>query len=393
MSAGDPTQDVLALTKELISRPSVSPNDAGCQELIGERLARMGFALESMPFGAVDNLWATHGSGAPLVVFAGHTDVVPAGPEAAWDTPPFEPTEQDGWLYGRGAADMKSSLAAMVVAAEHFLAENPTPAGTLAFLITSDEESDAVDGTVRVMETLASRGIRIDHCVVGEPSSTKAVGDVIRVGRRGSLSGTLTVTGIQGHVAYPDDALNPIHAALGALADLSNRHWDEGSPPFPATTFQISNIRAGTGAGNVIPGELEAAFNFRFNPSQTEAGLRAAVEQALAAIAAPWRVDWRLSGHPFFTPSGTLTNAVQAAIRGVAGQVAQESTSGGTSDGRFIAPTGAQVVELGPVNATIHKVNERVAIAELTPLTRIYEDVLARLLVPRRTSPSRQSPT
>ena len=380
MSADDPTGAVLALAKELIARPSVSPDDAGCQELMGERLARSGFALESMPFGAVDNLWATHGSGVPLVVFAGHTDVVPPGPEEAWHTPPFEPTEQDGWLYGRGAADMKSSLAAMIVAAERFLSENPTPAGTLAFLITSDEEADAVDGTVRVMETLAGRGTRIDHCVVGEPSSTAAVGDVIRVGRRGSLSGTLTVTGIQGHVAYPDDALNPIHASLGALADLSRRRWDEGSPPFPPTTFQISNIHAGTGVGNVIPGELVAAFNFRFNPSQTEAGLRSAVEQAFEAIAAPWRVEWRLSGHPFFTPSGTLTSAVQGAIENVAGRTAEESTSGGTSDGRFIAPTGAQVVELGPVNATIHKVNERVAMADLAPLTRIYENILARLL-------------
>lgn len=380
MSVDDPTATVLALTKELIARPSVSPDDAGCQELIGERLARMGFALEPMPFGSVDNLWATHGHGAPLVVFAGHTDVVPPGPEEAWDTPPFEPTEQDRWLYGRGAADMKSSLAAMVVAAERFLSRNPTPAGTLAFLITSDEEADAVDGTVRVVETLTSRGIRIDHCVVGEPSSTGSIGDVIRVGRRGSLSGALTVTGIQGHVAYPDDALNPIHAALSALADLASRRWDDGSPPFPATTFQLSNIHAGTGAGNVIPGELVAAFNFRFNPAQTEAGLRAAVEQALKPIAAPWRVSWRLSGLPFFTPAGTLTSAVQRGISDVTGHVAEESTSGGTSDGRFIAPTGAEVVELGPVNATIHKVNERVHIADLAPLAHIYENILARLL-------------
>ena len=382
MSANDPTGEVLAFTKELIARPSVSPDDAGCQQRIGERLERMGFALESMPFGAVDNLWATYGEGAPLVVLAGHTDVVPPGPEEAWDTPPFAPTEQDGWLCGRGAADMKSSLAAMVVAAERFVAADPQPAGTLAFLITSDEEADAVDGTVRVVETLTRRGIHIDHCVVGEPSSTTTVGDVIRVGRRGSLSGTLTVTGIQGHVAYPDDAHNPIHAALGALADLANRRWDEGSPPFPATTFQISNIHAGTGVGNVIPGELVAAFNFRFNPSQTEAGLRAAVEQALEAVTAPWRVDWRLSGHSFFTPSGMLTSAVQDAIEGVTGRLAEESTSGGTSDGRFIAPTGAQVVELGPVNATIHKVNERIAVADFAPLTRIYEDILARLLAP-----------
>ncbi|MDE0691247.1 MAG: succinyl-diaminopimelate desuccinylase [Gammaproteobacteria bacterium] len=380
MSVDDPTERVLTLTKELIARPSVSPNDAGCQELIGKRLAGAGFALESMPFNAVDNLWATRGNGAPLVVFAGHTDVVPPGPEEAWDTPPFEPTERDGWLYGRGAADMKSSLAAMVVAAERFLGGCPKPTGTLAFLITSDEEADAVDGTVRVVEALTDRGIQIDHCVVGEPSSTAAVGDVIRVGRRGSLSGEVTVTGIQGHVAYPDDALNPIHASLAALADLASRRWDEGSPPFPPTTFQVSNIRAGTGAGNVIPGELVAAFNFRFNPSQTEAGLRTKVEQALAPVGAPWRVDWQLSGPPFFTPSGTLTSAVQAAIRSIAGQAAEESTSGGTSDGRFIAPTGAEVVELGPVNATIHKVNERVNIADLAPLTRMYENILARLL-------------
>ena len=380
----DPTAEVLALTKELIARPSVSPDDAGCQQCMGERLERMGFALESMPFGAVDNLWATYGSGAPLVVFAGHTDVVPPGPEEAWDTPPFEPTERDGWLCGRGAADMKSSLAAMVVAAERFLAGTPEPAGTLAFLITSDEEADAVDGTVRVVQTLADRGIQIDHCVVGEPSSSAKVGDVIRVGRRGSLGGTLTVTGIQGHVAYPDDALNPIHAALGALADLASRRWDDGSPPFPPTTFQISNIHAGTGATNVIPGELVAAFNFRFNPSQTEAGLRAAVEKALTPVNAPWRVDWRLSGQPFFTPSGTLTSAVQEAIGEVTGQAAEESTSGGTSDGRFIAPTGAEVVELGPVNATIHKINERVAIADLAPLTRIYQGILDRALAPAR---------
>ena len=376
---GAPVADVLALTKALIRRRSVSPDDAGCQELLIERLQRAGFAVERMPFGPVANFWAEHGSRAgPRVVFAGHTDVVPPGPEDQWLSPPFEPTLRDGLLFGRGAADMKSSLAAMVAAAERFVARRPDHAGKLAFLVTSDEEDVAIDGTRRVVEALRRRGVRLDYCVVGEPSSTARVGDVVRVGRRGSLNGTATVHGIQGHVAYPDAAANPIHAAVGALRTLVDATWDDGDGEFPPTSFQVSNLNAGTGASNVIPGELACAFNFRFNPKQTPQRLEAAVEAAFAGV--DCTLQWRLSGLPFITRGGALIQAAREAIAAVAGIDPELSTSGGTSDGRFIAPAGAEVVELGPVNATIHKVNECVAVADLAPLAEIYERILTKLL-------------
>lgn len=386
---GAPTDEVLALTRAMMACASVSPDDAGCQELLIARLEGAGFAVERMRFGEVDNFWAVHpnsGGGdvavrEPLLVLAGHTDVVPSGPPDAWSSPPFEPTEHDGFLYGRGSADMKSSLAAMVVAAERFVAHHPDHPGSLGFLITSDEEADAVDGTVRVVEELGRRGVAIDYCVVGEPSSTARIGDVIRVGRRGSLGATATVSGVQGHVAYPDQAVNPIHSAVGALQTLINTTWDEGDADFPPTSFQVSNVRAGTGAGNVIPGEFECAFNFRFNPKQTPEGLMASVEQAFEAAGADAAIDWRLSGMPFITRGGKLIDAVRRAIADIAGLDTETSTSGGTSDGRFIAPTGAEVVELGPANETIHQVDERVALAELGPLACIYEAIVERVLL------------
>ena len=387
-SASSLTDEVFALTQALVARPSVSPDDAGCQEILIERLEAAGFGVERMRFGEVDNLWAVHpgpdpGATAPgpRFVLAGHTDVVPSGPVDAWSSPPFEPTVRDGFLYGRGAADMKSSLAAMVVAAERFVANHPHHAGCLGFLITSDEEADAVDGTVRVVAELARRGVGIDYCVVGEPSSTARVGDVIRVGRRGSFGATATVKGIQGHVAYPDQAVNPIHSAARALGTLVDTTWDEGDADFPPTSFQVSNVRAGTGASNVIPGACECSFNFRFNPKQTHDGLKAAVKRAFEAAGADAEFDWRLSGMPFITRGGKLIGAVREAVADIAGLETQTSTSGGTSDGRFIAPTGAEVVELGPVNETIHRVDERVALADLAPLSRIYEAILGRVLV------------
>lgn len=369
---------VQALTEALIERPSVSPQDAGCQRLMADRLEAAGFTVEPMRFGPVDNFWATHGAGAPTLIFAGHTDVVPPGPESGWDTPPFTPTVRDGLLFGRGAADMKSSLAAMVLAAERFVAAEPGHRGTLAFLITSDEEADAVDGTVRVVAALQERGVALDYCVVGEPSSSAHLGDVVRIGRRGSLSGAVTVRGVQGHVAYPDLAVNPIHRALAPLLSLANTVWDDGYEDFPPTSFQFSNIAAGTGAGNVIPGELACHFNFRFNPKQTPAALRQAVERAFSGL--PCEFEWRLSGEPFLTRGGVLIDAVQAAIRAELGIDTATSTSGGTSDGRFIAPAGAEVVELGPLNATIHKRNECVRLADLAPLARVYGGIAARLL-------------
>ena len=375
-----PAREVLALAQALIERPSVSPDDCGCQELMLRRLADRGFEIERMRFGAVDNFWATHGQAGETLVFAGHTDVVPAGPREDWTSPPFQPTIRDGYLYGRGAADMKSSLAAMVVAAERFVANHPNHPGTLAFLVTSDEEAEAVDGTVRVVETLRERGVPLSCCVVGEPSSTARVGDVVRVGRRGSLSGIAKVAGVQGHVAYPHQAVNPIHSAAAALHDLAARRWDDGDEDFPPTTFQVSNIRAGTGAGNVIPGDLTCHFNFRFNPRQTPERLQVAVAQAFAAANADCSTIWRLSGLPFITRGGTLVAAVKRAIAEVAGIETQTSTSGGTSDGRFIAPAGAQVVELGPVNDTIHKIDECVAVADLGPLAHMYERIAELLL-------------
>lgn len=376
----DPASPTLALARELIARPSVTPDDQGCQRLIGERLAALGFSLECMNFGEVTNLWARRGSEGPLLAFAGHTDVVPPGPESAWTSPPFRPEIRDGLLYGRGAADMKGSIAAMITACERFLAAHPDHRGALAFLITSDEEGIATDGTVKVIETLEARNEKIDWCLVGEPSSVGQAGDVVKNGRRGSLSGTLCVRGVQGHVAYPHLADNPVHRALPALAELAATVWDEGNAFFPPTTFQISNIHAGTGATNVIPGTLEVLFNFRYSTESSEAGLKQRVHALLDRHGLDYRLDWFHSGAPFLTPAGELVEAVRAAVREVTGLETELSTGGGTSDGRFIAPTGAQVVELGPVNATIHKVDECVAVDELERLTRMYEGVLRHLL-------------
>jgi succinyl-diaminopimelate desuccinylase len=372
--------DTLELSKQLIARPSVTPEDAGCQVLLAERLARLGFQIENLRFGEVDNLWARRGDRGPLFVFAGHTDVVPPGPLEAWWFPPFEPTVQDGILYGRGAADMKSSLAAMVIATERFVATHPEHAGSIGFLITSDEEGPAIDGTVRVVEWLLARDQHIDWCLVGEPSSTDKLGDVIKNGRRGSLGATLTVHGKQGHVAYPHLARNPIHAFAPALQELVGLEWDQGNEFFPPTTFQVSNIHAGTGATNVIPGELGVLFNFRFSTEVTENELREKVEAVLDRHHLDYDIEWSLSGQPFLTAAGELVDATRSAVQDVCGYAPQLSTSGGTSDGRFIAPTGAQVVELGPLNATIHQVNEHVAVADLELLSRIYEKILEKLL-------------
>lgn len=371
---------VLALCCELVQRASVTPDDGDCQVLLAGRLERLGFACRPMPFGEVSNLWAVHGDAGPLFVFAGHTDVVPTGPRERWSSPPFEPTLRDGYLYGRGSADMKSSLAAMVVATERFLSARPRPSGRLAFLITSDEEGPARDGTRAVVEALQREGVRPDYCLVGEPSSASALGDTVRVGRRGSLNGTLTVHGVQGHVAYPDTADNPIHRLAPALAELAATRWDDGNAHFPPTSWQAANIAAGTGASNVIPGELTLQFNFRFCTEQTAAGLQRRVAELLDRHGLDYTLDWSLSGEPFVTVGGALTRAVCDAIADVVGRTAELSTSGGTSDGRFIAPTGAEVVELGPCNATIHKVDERVAVDELEPLARMYQGVLERLL-------------
>ncbi len=372
----------LELAQQLLSRRSVTPDDAGCQPLIAERLQKLGFVIEPMRFGQVDNLWARRGNRAPLFCFAGHTDVVPSGPEQQWRFPPFEPTISDGFLYGRGAADMKSSIAAMVTACERFLAVHPDHDGSIAFLLTSDEEGAAVDGTVRVIERLEQRGEKIDWCLVGEPTATKLVGDVAKNGRRGSLNGILTVKGVQGHVAYPHLAANPIHLFAPALTELCAQQWDEGNEFFPPTTFQVSNINGGTGANNVIPGELEVVFNFRFSTEVTEQQLRQRVHAILDRHRLDYRLDWSLSGHPFLTSGGRLLEATRAAITEVTGLTTDINTAGGTSDGRFIAPTGAQVLELGPLNATIHKVNERIGLDELATLTAIYEHLLERLLLP-----------
>ena len=371
---------VLALTRKLVARASVTPDDGGCQDLMIDQLAPLGFAVERLAFGDVRNFWARRGSDDPLFVFAGHTDVVPAGPLDAWASPPFVPEIRDGHLYGRGTADMKSSLAAMLVAVRRFLDNHDDHAGSIGFLITSDEEGPAIDGTAKVMEWLQERDTAIDYCLVGEPSSRERIGDVVRVGRRGSLSATLTVKGTQGHVAYPEAASNPIHSVLGALHDLARREWDQGNAFFPPTSFQISNINAGTGASNVIPGELTAQFNFRFNTEQTADGLRAQAHAALEASGAEFELAWATPGQPFLTRPGRLTQAVQDAVRDTAGLTAETSTGGGTSDGRFIAPAGAEVVELGPVNATIHKVDENVAVADLESLASMYECVLKNLL-------------
>lgn len=375
-----PQSATLALACELIARDSTTPDDAGCQQLIGQRLAACGFQLEPMRFGEVDNLWARRGSAQPVLCFAGHTDVVPTGPLERWDTAPFQPVIRDGMLYGRGAADMKGSLAAMVVAIERFVAAHPAHRGSIALLITSDEEGPATEGTVKVVETLVARNEQVDWCIVGEPSSTELVGDVVKNGRRGSLNARLLVKGRQGHVGYPHLARNPIHLAAPALAELADEVWDQGNAFFPPTSFQISNIHSGTGATNVVPGELEALINFRFSTESTVEGLQERVCDILDRHGLDYELQWTLSGLPFLTEPGELLDGVAAAIRQVTGRETQPSTSGGTSDGRFIATMGTQVVELGPVNATIHQLNEHVSASDLDTLTEIYFTTLQRLL-------------
>lgn len=374
-------EKTLELCCELIRRQSVTPEDAGCQQLMMERLAAIGFECTALPFGEVSNFWAERGSSGPLLVFAGHTDVVPTGPLEQWQSPPFEPTLQGDRLIGRGAADMKGSLAAMLVACEAFVEKHPQHPGRIGFLITSDEEGPAADGTVKVIQHMQSQGRTIDWCLVGEPSSTERLGDVIKNGRRGSLGAVLTIRGIQGHIAYPQLADNPIHRALPALQELTLEHWDAGNDFFPPTSMQISNINGGTGATNVIPGEIQVQFNFRFSTEVTDTQLRRRTETILQAHALDYSIDWHLSGQPFLTREGALVDAAVASIRAVTGLDTQLSTAGGTSDGRFIAPTGAQVVELGPVNATIHKLNEEVLAADLPRLAAIYEGILERLLL------------
>jgi succinyl-diaminopimelate desuccinylase len=375
--------DVLELARDLIRRRSVTPEDAGCLPLIGGRLARAGFAVEHLRYGEVDNLWATHGAGSPTLIFLGHTDVVPSGPEVAWQSPPFEPTLRDGRLYGRGAADMKGSVAAMAVALEQFVAMHPDHRGRVGLLLTSDEEGPTnLDGVRKVAERFRATGERIDWCVVGEPSAKERLGDLIRVGRRGSLSGTLSVRGVQGHVAYPEKALNPIHAFAPALAELATERWDEGNDDFPPTSFQVSNLNAGTGANNVIPGGLVAAINFRYCTASRADDLRARTEAILQRHGLDYVLDWNLSGMPFLTPpGGVLRETVAAVCRELCGLDPEQSTGGGTSDGRFIAPLGAEVVELGPVNASIHKVDEWVDVAELERLPVLYRAICERLLV------------
>ena len=371
----------LELTQDLMARRSVTPADEGCQDVMARRLEAAGFTIERLRYGIVDNLWARRGTAGPVFCFAGHTDVVPTGPLEEWKSDPFAPAVRDGVLYGRGAADMKSGLAAMVTAAEQFAGEHPNHKGSIAFLITSDEEGPSVDGTKRVMETLNARNERIDWCVVGEPSSEKNIGDTIKVGRRGSFSGRLTVHGVQGHVAYPQLAVNPVHSFAPALAELVSREWDQGTEFFQPTTFQISNFNAGTGAPNVIPGELKARFNLRYSPVQTLDGLKETVEGILRKHGVKFTIEWYLSGEPFYTSPGAFSEAVSAAVKSVTGSSPKYSTGGGTSDGRFIAPTGAQVVELGVVNASIHKVNESVRVEEIDALHEMYLRTLKNLLV------------
>lgn len=374
------TLSALDLTQELIRRRSVTPEDDGCQALIAQRLSRIGFQCETIQCGAVTNLWARRGTERPLLCFAGHTDVVPTGPLSEWHSDPFAPTIRDGRLYGRGAADMKSSIAAFIVAVEAFVAEREGHSGSIGFLITSDEEGPSVDGTTRVVERLKARNERIDFCVVGEPSSVHVLGDMIKNGRRGSLSGKLTVRGVQGHIAYPHLVKNPILMLAPALAELGAIQWDSGNEYFPATSFQVSNIHAGTGANNVVPGTLEMDFNFRFSTECTAQSLKARTDEVLRRHGLDYSIDWHLSGNPFLTARGTLVAAVQSSIGQVNGVVPELSTSGGTSDGRFIADICPQIVELGPVNASIHKLNEHIDLKALEDLPRIYLGILRKLL-------------
>jgi succinyl-diaminopimelate desuccinylase len=377
MGAADAT---LALARDLIARRSITPEDGGCQQLLARRLQALGFTNEPVSCGSVTNLWARRGSGRPLVCFAGHTDVVPTGPLEKWHTDPFVPTEREGKLFGRGAADMKTSIAAFVVALEQFLHEHPAHRGSIALLITSDEEGVAVDGTVRVVELLKRRGERIDQCIVGEPTCAARLGDMIKNGRRGSLSGTLRVKGIQGHIAYPHLGKNPIHLAAPALAELAATEWDRGNEYFPPTTWQVSNIHAGTGAANIIPGELEMLFNFRFSTASSPEGLKQRVHAVLDRHGLDYELEWILGGMPFLTPRGDLVDAMSAAIEEVTGIRPEVSTTGGTSDGRFIADICPQVVEFGPVNASIHKLNEHIELAAIDPLREVYRRVLVKLL-------------
>lgn len=376
-TAATPT---LALARELIARPSLTPDDAGCQRIIAARLAPLGFRCETLISNGVTNLWARLGGDRPVVCLAGHTDVVPTGPLDAWNTDPFVPTLRDGFLYGRGAADMKGSVAAFVVAIETLLATHE-PAGTIALLITSDEEGPSVDGTAKVIEKLAQKKERIDYCIVGEPSSVATLGDMIKNGRRGTLSGTLVIQGIQGHIAYPHLARNPIHLIAPALAELATLHWDDGNEYFPPTTFQCSNIRAGTGATNVIPGTLDLQFNFRYSTASTRESLAGRLERVLRSHGLDYDLTWTGHGEPFLTHKGRLVDVASAVIREATGVTPELSCSGGTSDGRFIARICAEIVEIGPVNESIHKLNERVAVADLETLAGIYRGILERLLV------------
>ncbi|HHW4678506.1 MAG TPA: succinyl-diaminopimelate desuccinylase [Xylella sp.] len=372
--------DVLDLACDLISRPSVTPEDIGCQTVIAQRLEGAGFICEHLPYGAVNNLWAIHGQGAPVLVLLGHTDVVPPGPIEAWTSNPFLPELRDGILYGRGAADMKGSVAAFVIAAERFLAAHPDHLGTLAILLTSDEEGVAIDGVRQVADTLRQRGQRIDWCLTGEPSSKVRLGDLLRIGRRGSLSATLKIKGIQGHVAYPDKARNPIHIAVPALAELMARYWDDGDASFPPTSLQVSNIHAGTGASNVIPGELEVAFNLRYNPHWDAPRLENEIAALLDRHGLDYTLRWHRGGEPFYTPEGTLRKIARDVLERFSGAPPEESTGGGTSDARFIAPLGAECVEIGPVNASIHQIDEHVRLADLEVLPDLYQALIERLL-------------
>ncbi len=372
---------VIELTTQLVAKESITPKDADCQKILCARLHKAGFRIEPLPFGEVTNFWAVRGDTGPLLAFAGHTDVVPPGPLDDWDSPPFTPEIRDGYLYGRGAADMKGGLAAMLIATEQFVLANPNHSGRIAFLITSDEEGPATQGTVKVLEHLANRGEQIDWCIIGEPSASEKTGDTIKNGRRGSLGGHLIIQGSQGHIAYPHLAVNPIHKAAAAINEMTLERWDEGNRYFPATSFQISNIYSGTGAMNVIPGRLELDFNFRYSTQSNAAQLSERIEQILNKHALDYELKWTSYGLPFLTEEGLLTQTAVSAVEAVMGYPAALSTSGGTSDGRFIAPTGAQVIELGPNNSTIHRVNERVSVEELLQLTQIYQQIISKLLI------------
>ena len=370
----------LDLSIDLISRASVTPEDKGCQQVLADRLSAIGFTIEHLRFGDTDNIWARRGTQSPVLAFAGHTDVVPTGPEENWTSHPFKPEIRDGLLYGRGTADMKGSIAAFVTACERFIAEHDTHQGSIAFLITSDEEGPATGGTVKVIETLEARGEKIDWCIVGEPTSTDKVGDIVKNGRRGSMNGYLTVQGKQGHIAYPHLAKNPIHLLTPALTELCDIEWDQGNEDFPPTSFQVSNLNSGTGVTNVIPGSAELVFNFRYSTEVTHEQLQQRVQAILDNHGFDYDLKWDLSGKPFRTASGDLVDAVKSSIKAITGYDTELSTSGGTSDGRFIAPTGAQVIELGPLNATIHQVNECVSVSDLDTLSEIYSTVLTELL-------------